>query len=192
MTWKAAQKWEKWWWDKCLNVLGEEIKQLTYADRMGLVRKPDNKTPYRFDLGNISVLDVGSGPTSLLLRCVNFNGKVIDPLEFPKWVVERYKCAGIEYDKVKGEDMKEKGWDEVWLYNVLEHCDDPEKVIKNCKKAGKLIRIFQWIDIGTGPGHPHSLGRKQLDKWLNGKGKVEKFAGKANLWGKAYYGIFPK
>lgn len=189
--WKEANQWEQNWWGECINTLGEEVKQLNYANRMGLEYKPDNKTPYRFDLEGRSVLDVGGGPCSLLLRCVNFTGKIIDPLPLPKWVKERYKAAGINYQQAKAESMKEEGWDEVWLYNVLEHTDDPERIIKEAKKAGKLIRIFQWIDTGIGAGHIHTLKAEDLDRWLGGEGKVENFQGKANLWGKAYYGVFP-
>lgn len=190
-NWIQAQKWEKDWWGNCINVLSEEIKQLTYANRMGLISTSDTKTPYSFDLKGTSVLDIGGGPTSLLLRCVNVKGKVIDPLDFPKWVIERYKTAEIEYAKVKAEEMKEKGWDEIWLYNVLEHTENPKKVIENAKKAGKIIRIFQWLNTGIGTGHIHTLLENDLNEWLNGEGKIEKFDGKANLWGIAYFGVFP-
>ena len=66
--WKAAQSWEKGWWNNCSNTFGEEMKQLLYAQKMGLVQAPDANTPFRFDLKGISVLDVGGGPAHDVAR----------------------------------------------------------------------------------------------------------------------------
>ena len=189
-NWKQAQKWEGSWWDTCQNTYNEEQKQLIYAEKMGLVRVPDKKTPYRFDLKGISVLDIGGGPVSLLLKCVNVRGKVVDSLEYPDWVAERYKTAGIEYERIKGEDLNETGFDEIWIYNVLEHTENPEKIIQNAKKAGKLIRIFEWVDTNLTDGHIHTFNKQQLDEWLGGRGKVENFS-RGGAYGQGYYGIFP-
>ena len=85
------------------------------------------------------------------------------------------------------------GYDEVWLYNVLQHTQDPEKIIRNAQRAGRIIRIFEWIEtrISINEGHPHSFTEQQLNEWLGGEGKVETLNGQANCWGKCYYGIFP-
>ena len=188
-TWEQAQQWESEWWGNASNSLYEELKQLTYASKMGLVRNPSAKTPYRFDLGGKSVLDIGGGPESLLLKCVNFKGKVVDPMKQPKWVLERYKEAGIEYEQKKAEEIKEKAWDEVWIYNVLQHCEDPKKVIDNAKKAGKLVRVFDWINTPKSPGHINNLTETQLDEYFGGVGKSEHLTEPPTI-GWAYYGIF--
>lgn len=189
MSWQQAQRWEDSWWDTRINSLYEELKQLTYASKMGLVRSPSAKTPYRFDLKGLKVLDIGGGPESLLLKCVNVKGKVVDPLSQPKWVLERYKLAKIEYEQKKAEEITEKGYDEVWIYNCLQHCENPKKIIENAKKAGKLIRLFEWIDTPANEGHINTLTESKLDKWLNGLGKVE-FMNQPPAIGKAYYGVF--
>lgn len=191
--WEVAQAWEKNWWGDCANTYFEEQKQLLYADRMGLVRVPDAKTPYRFDLKGKSVLDIGGGPCSLLLKCVNVEGTVADPLDFPDWVAQRYDEARIEYWKIKGEDwdITYSSWDECWIYNLLQHVDDPKRVIKVARKVGKLIRIFEWINThALNEGHPHILREKELNEWLGGEGKVEKLTGQNGCRGMAYYGIF--
>ena len=192
-NWEKAQKYEKEWWGDCVNTYGEEMKQLLYAEKMGLIRAPIIKTPYRFDLQGKSVLDIGGGPVSLLLKCVNFRAaKVIDPLPVPNWVRQRYQAAGITYKQQKAEDMKGSDWwyyDEIWIYNVLPHCENPQKVIENAKKARHLVRIFEWIDTPIGAGHISSITEKELNEWLGGEGKVEQLTGIAH--GKAYYGIFP-
>lgn len=189
-SWQKAQKWEKQWWGNCANTLGEEMKQLIYADRMGLMPTPDNNTPYRFEMGGRSILDIGGGPVSLLLKCVNLRGKVIDPLQFPPWVMQRYELAGIEVQRIKAEDITETGWDEAWIYNVLTHCDSPKEVIANAKKAAKIIRVFEWIDMPSNEHHPSSLTEEKLNSSLGGEGKVENLTGQNQCFGRSYYGIF--
>jgi len=196
--WEKSIEWEEEWWGNCVNTLGEEVKQLLYAQKMGLITAPTFKTPYRFELNGISVLDIGGGPVSLLLKCENGGHLVVsDPLPVPNWVKERYDAAGIIFYEIKGEDLlKEREefnskliFDEIWIYNVLPHCENPKKIIENAKQIGKLIRIFEWIDTPIGKGHLSSLTEKELNEWLGGEGKVEQLNGIAH--GKAYYGVFP-
>lgn len=190
--WSIAQTWEGQWWGNCVNTYGEETKQLLYANRMGLQRFHNGKSPFNFDLNNISVLDIGGGPCSLLLKCVNFGrAKVIDPLQFPQWVLDRYEAADIEFERVPGELLDEPVcFDEVWMYNVLQHTNDPEKCIFNAFKYGHFIRIFEWIDTVTNVGHPYAFSEDQLNKWLKGEGKVETLQGEASCYGRCYYGVF--
>lgn len=191
MNWQRAQEWEREWWGMCVNTYGEEQKQLLYANRMGLRTFHDGKSPYNFDMGSASVLDIGGGPCSLLLKCINVIGKVVDPLEFPAWVSMRYQAAGIEFERAQGEHIEETGWDEAWLYNVLQHTEDPAQVIRNAQRAANLIRIFEWVDAPTNEGHPHSLTEAQLNEWLRGEGKIEQLIGQHTCMGTGYYGIFP-
>lgn len=190
MTWIDETRWESDWWDTCQNTFGEEEKQLTYARKMGLKAFHDGKSPYNFDLEGKSVLDIGGGPSSLLLKCHNVKGTVIDPCDYPEWTESRYKASGIRFYKTKGEEIEESGYDEVWIYNVLQHTEVPERVIKNARKAGNLIRIFEWIDTYVAPGHPHVLTEEKLNEWLKGEGKVE-VLDLPTLKGKCFYGIFP-
>jgi len=191
MTWDNAQSWESGWWADCLNTYGEETKQLLYANRMGLQAFHDGKSPYNFDLRGATVLDVGGGPTSLLLKCVNRGRcRVIDPLIVPDWVKARYGLAGIEFDQRPAEEMSDTGYAEAWIYNVLQHTRDPESVVRRAQQAAKIVRLFEWIDTPTNEGHPHALSEVLLNEWLGGEGKVEVLNGQ-NCRGKCYYGIFP-
>lgn len=192
--WRAAQEWELEWWGNCVNTYGEEEKHILYADRMGLEFMPRALGYSSIDLGNRSVIDLGAGPCSLLLRCSGWHtALVIDPLmdRFPVWVRERYIAAGIRYGNVPGE--KEEfaiGWDEVWIYNVLQHVQDPALVVSNARAAAGLVRVFEWIDTGVDEAHLHVLTRESLDEWLGGEGQVEEFDGEAHCYGRAYYGVF--
>ena len=188
MTWEDETLWEKLWWKSCCNTYMEEEKQLLYAKKMGLKQYYDGKTPYNFDVKG-RILDIGGGPISMLLKCPNAKGKVVDPCDYPAWIAERYKCTGIEYEKIRGEYITETGYDEVFLYNVLQHVEDPYKICRNALNAGKLVRIFEWIDNGISPGHPQNLTEKDLNFWLCGIGKVE-VLNTPVCKGKCYYGIF--
>ena len=194
MDWRKTTDWEKSWWGNCVNTYGEEEKQLTYAQKMGLSFFHNGKSPYNIDMQDKSVLDIGGGAVSLLLKCVNLtHSMVIDPCDYPEWVRERYAEAHIEYHKRKAEDIDKMlslgVYDEVWIYNVLQHTEVPGKIIRNAKKHAKIIRIFEWIDTHTNEGHPWTLTEKQLNEWLGGEGKVD-VLDKHTLRGKCYYGVF--
>jgi len=178
--WKRAQVWEKDWQGKCVNRVAGELNQVqNIAPKMGLMLTSN----YSIDLKGISVLDIGGGSASILLKCINVKGKVVDPLRYPSWVYARYDCADIEWEVMKGENINAIGYDEVWIYNCLQHSENPRKVIKNARKAGKLIRIYEYINIPICDGHIHTLTEKELNKWLGGEGRIED--------NKRYYGVFP-
>lgn len=190
IEWQAAQTWESQWHGTCINTYGEEEKQLLYADRMGLKAYHDGKSPYNFDLTGVSVLDIGGGPVSLLLKCTGLKRScVVDPIVFPDWVLSRYKCAGIGFVQACGEDIAELGWDECWMYNVLQHTRDPQAAVSRAREAARIIRVFEWIDIPISRGHPHLLTRDFLNKWLGGEGRVERID-EHGCNGFAYYGVF--
>jgi hypothetical protein len=192
-SWNDATKWESSWWGKCLNTYSEETKQLTYARKMGLrAYMFEGKYPI-YNLQNKSVIDIGGGPTSMLLKCINVKGVVIDPCLYPGWIEERYRLAGIIYVDAKGEDLVDPPTgaivDEIWIYNVLQHTDDPAKIIQNARKISKVIRIFEWINTPVTNGHIHTLTKEKLDAWLGGQGKTE-ILNENNCVGECYYGIF--
>lgn len=184
MIWDEHQEWERQWWGDCINTFAEETKQLTYAYRMGLQNISDGgRWPY-YNLEGKSVLDIGGGPVSMLLKTHTRGHCVVaDPCPYPEWIHERYKVAGIEYKRVAGEELLDPDaadnlagysqFDEVWIYNVLQHTDDPRKIIVNARTLGRKIRIFEWINIPPHPGHPHELKQHLLNEWLVGFGTVE-------------------
>lgn len=171
--WLKAQDAELGWWRGCTNTYIEEQKQIqVYAPAMGLAFTNQDQMLY-IDLEGKSVLDIGGGPTSLLLKTINGDRrKVVDPCNYPDWVRNRYEANGIAYEQIKGEDITETGWDEVWIYNTLQHVEYPQRIIENAKKAGKVIRIFEWINVATNLAHIHTLREEELNLWLGTKGRV--------------------
>lgn len=190
MSWAEDSNWERDWWGNCANTTREELLQIAYATRMGLALTPTDRTPYNIDMGGKSVLDIGGGPVSLLLKCVNVEGVVTDPCNYPAWIAQRYRAAGIGYFEFEGEHIAALGrFDECWIYNCLQHTTDPALIIKNARAAAKTIRIFEWIDAGIGIGHPHNLTEQRLNEWLGGQGSVEHFR-EHGADGACYYGAF--
>jgi hypothetical protein len=208
MTWDKDQQWEKLWWGDCANTFGEESKQISYAYRMGLENVPvDGHWPV-YNIEGRSVLDIGGGPASLLLKTVNPGRRVvIDPCPYPEWILSRYEQCGIEYYNYTGEEylrfsaykgqptspLREVHFDECWIYNVLQHVQEPEKIIANARKSADIIRLFEWIDMPASIGHPHTLTKPSLDDWLgvmDSASGVEVMQGENDCYGKAYFGCF--
>jgi len=158
------------YWGNCCNTLDEDMKQYCYAGAMGIER---SEHVYSYKIHGKKILDIGGGPASILLKCYDHGkSKVVDPLEYPKWTVERYASNNIEYHQMNGEDITETDYDEVWIYNCLQHTIDPEKIIKAAKKAAPILRIFEWINIPAHDGHPQELKEDLLNKWIGSKGNV--------------------
>lgn len=176
---------EKRYWGDCCNTFDEDQKHYVYAKHMSI-----NTNRYCFDVNNKTILDIGAGPTSMLLKTINLKkGRVYDPIQFPQWTIDRYRTKNIDVVIDYGENIKENGWDEVWLYNCLQHTTDPRKIIENAKNAGSILRIFEWIDIPPHDGHPHMLTKDFLDQCIGQEGSIYELSGNG-CYGKAYAGVF--
>ncbi len=187
---QTAQEWEQEWWGNCVNTFGEEAKQITYAHRMSLVNEPRlGKWPV-YDLRGSTVLDLGGGPSSMLLKCVGGNGVVVDPCPYPDWVADRYAASEIDYrvEKAEGFRLPER-LTECWIYNVLQHVEDPEEVIASARANAYVLRIFEWIETETNIGHPHTLHADELNRWIGGSGQTE-MVDENGAVGLCYYGVF--
>jgi len=199
---KPDYKFESDYWGNCANTLDEDLKQFLYANAMGISKSHE----YGYTVGGKKILDIGGGPTSILLKTRDHGGsKVVDPIKYPQWTVDRYASHNIKYDQKPGEEINETGYDEVWIYNCLQHVIDPEKIIENAKKAAPVLRIFEWINIPAHEGHPHELKEHLLNKWIGQTGKSSYITlsdilptlgarvlvyNDTNIGGHAYFGSF--
>jgi len=190
-NWQKAQKWEKeWHFSSQFNLYNEETKQYIYASKMGLDRYKTNYfNQIGWDFGDKKVIDIGGGEQSILLKSKAKERVVIDPLPYARWINIRYIEAGIEFKQIKAEELTVGKYDIALIYNVLQHTEDPAKIIENVKKISKEIHIFEWVDTGISEGHIHNLTEVKLNDWLNGEGKVENI-NQYPCVSKAYYGIF--
>lgn len=181
-------KFERDWWGTCVNTFYEDQKHFVYARFMEIPQIPNFTA---FDAGNKRILDIGGGPTSMLLKCWNLKeGKVCDPIQYPEWTKLRYAMHNISVSVESGEEINETGWDEVWIYNCLQHVEDVKKIIDNAKRAAPILRIFEWIDIPPHEGHPIELTKQLLDDVIGLPGSGTVTLAESGCYGKAYYGAF--
>jgi len=181
--WAEAQKHEADYWGNCLGMRawGEFVKQEMYGREMGLFEEygkdeKGNDLLGELDVRGRNVLDIGGGPVSMTLRCINAGRLfVADPLSWPASALRRYANYGIKFIQCPAEELPEPGdkglFDEVWMYNVLQHVDDPQKVMQNAIRhiaPGGKFRIFEWIYIKADKCHPHVLSPEMLLEGLTG------------------------
>lgn len=177
---------EKDFWGDCTNTFGEDQKHFIYGNLMGLTG-----SYFSYDVTGKRILDIGGGPSSMLLKTYGLiEGKVCDPIDYPQWTKDRYKIKNIDVEVILGENINETGWDEVWIYNVMQHCEDPQKIIENAKRAAPILRLFEWIDIPPHEGHPHMLTQENLEYWIGQKGNTKFLNGENGCYGKCFYGAF--
>lgn len=205
-TWEEAQAEELAFWNTPGAELGEQLKQLSYASYLGLQFEHDGNSPYVINKAGLSIIDIGGGPVSLLLKTTTNPEDfrlVVDPCTYPEWVRDRYSDAGIDYcvmpaEKLYG-DVGEMV-DEVWLYNVLQHTLDPQKIFDNIYatlKEGGVFRFLDWIDTPTNVAHPVTLTIEEIMLMLETAGFKSYSVNSATLnengaVGKIAFGVFKK
>lgn len=171
MNWNDVQKHEAAYWRDCYSAVafGEVQKQEMYAREMQIIKDYGDEHG-DFDLRGNSILDLGCGPWSMLLRGHNTDRLVgVDPLEWPPSVLRRYKNYGIEFVRQPAEEFEMAAtFDEVWIYNVLQHVQDPGKVIEVARKLAPVVRIFEWLYIPADDCHPHVLTPDAILNWFAG------------------------
>jgi hypothetical protein len=72
----------------------------------------------------------------------------------------------------------------------LQHTIDPAKIIKNCLRAAKVFRVFEWLDIPAHEGHPWMLTEELMNKWIGSPGNTTQLDNVSGCTGKAYFGVF--
>jgi hypothetical protein len=99
---------------------------------------------------------------------------VVDPLEIPNWADARYRLADIRYVNTTAESTRELNQvnplDEIWMYNVLQHVQDPERVVRRIRATGAHARLFDWVDTVVNVLHPHSISSSKLNEWIGALG----------------------
>jgi glycosyltransferase involved in cell wall biosynthesis len=151
--WTEAQKWElEWWMRPECDLAAERVKQDFMLKLMG-----------PFDWSDKSVIDVGGGPISPLLRIPARKGTVLDPLEFGAFEAA-YKKAGISRIVAPLERAAAPGvkYDEVLMMNVLSHVQNLEQCVRNALTYAPVARIFEWCEVPVANGHPHTVTATRL------------------------------
>jgi SAM-dependent methyltransferase len=129
--------------------------------------------PSDLNMQGKTILDVGCGPVSMLLRATHGGAVGIDPLLMSEETKAKYAQANVALHNCKAENYEPikvspapQHFDEGWMYNCLQHVDDPDKVMKVLLQTSGSVRIFEWIDRHADAGHPHTLTVEQFERWL--------------------------
>ena len=123
--------------------------------------------PEDLNMGSTTILDVGCGPVSMLLRATHGGAAGVDPISMSEETKARYAQANVELHHGKAEDFEPaRSFDEGWMYNCLQHVDDPNKVVATLLRSVNSVRIFEWIEMPAYAGHLHTLRAEQFEQWL--------------------------
>ncbi len=162
-TWTEAQTNEAEWWGHCGNTYAAESMQLIIAPLMGL-----EMAGYAIRTKG-SIIDIGGGPVSLLLKAQGHDrAGVVDPCPYPAWTRSRYDAAGIETWRLTGEQFVKNhvvDVDEIWIYDTLQHVQDPETIVKGAIEMAPTVRLFEWIGFETNDCHIHTLEANDIWEW---------------------------
>ena len=141
--WHEAQTFERGWYSHDSHPAAKRHNALV-AELVGLTRE-------NFDLSRSSVLDVGAGGFSLLQRVNTRRGVAVDPLFFGE-LERNYADAKIERVFACAEDLTNffyfSEFDEVWLFDVVQHVMDPARAVHTASCLARRVRIFEWLHTG--------------------------------------------
>lgn len=175
--WKLAQDYEKAWWQNQV----EEI-DLEFYSRFAWEVTEELK-PFINIENNSYVLEIGSGAAGIITYIKSDNRFAIDPLEnfyssIPKYVSIRDKKLNYNNNMAESLPFKDEYFDLIIIDNVLDHCDNPDKVLSEMNRTlkpggiiffrqntyhfwGKAIRdIMEKMKIDR--GHPHTFLKSNL------------------------------
>jgi 2-polyprenyl-3-methyl-5-hydroxy-6-metoxy-1,4-benzoquinol methylase len=187
--WKGAQEFERSWWVGARDQHPIEIEKSFYVAQ--LLRISEGSP-------NATVIDVGSGPLSLLLRVPVKAGTALDPIHFGDLELA-YRQRGIARLIKPAEELSaaDGRFDEAWIYNCLQHVIDPELILQNVMRSVRLVRLFEWVYMRPYQGHPHELTPQMLQQPFQKAGwsvllSRTNFIDVHGLHGNYFVGIFSK
>lgn len=109
------------------------------------------------DLEGKSICEIGPARIPALNSCINFSKSyIIEPTVYQE-TVDLMKDKEVEFIHDKAETCDFPEVDEVWLFNVLQHVQDPDLIVERLKQKSKVIRFFEPIVDWVNDEHPHAF-----------------------------------
>jgi len=192
-AWTAAQRAERAYWcptdaDAWVMRRAAEREQLAlYAGLLGIT--PDT-------IAGRSVLDLGCGPAGLTLTYAPNLARAVavDPLMFAAEDEARYARSGVRRVVEPAETFRAPNaerFDEAWLYNVLQHVMNPERVVETAQAHADTVRLFEWLHVPASVVHPHVLSAPRLDAAFAGWRQVRRVEGtaRAHDWTQTFLAV---
>jgi SAM-dependent methyltransferase len=192
--WDKAQGYEKRHWERAAKEVAGGMEDLewyrTRAERvMGLLDGNDIHPSE-----DSTVAEIGSGPVGIIGFLPGKEKYAIDPLmafyDSENSLTARRDPA-VRYIEAKGENIPipEAACDLVVIDNCLDHCEDPGKVLDECRRILKgdghlyltlnVRNAIGWVVRNAmevfeiDPGHPHSYYAGRLRRLIAGHGFFE-------------------
>jgi hypothetical protein len=182
--WLDAQNGEKIYHEKDTVELSLEM----YRNSYNYYFKYLNINP---DLNQKSVVEIGPARIAGLLFCTNYSKSyIIEPTPYDG-IDHLYQNKNLKIIKEKAEICNFPNVDEVWILNLMQHVQDPDKLIDIAKKKSKIIRFFEPIDLSTNNEHPYSFSEQDYKNYFGDCVKIYNPCGEPGFHGaKCVYGIF--
>jgi hypothetical protein len=119
-----------------------------------------------FDLGGLSVIEIGPADFPALRHCKNYSGIIIEPM--PSEILKKFcDSAGVQLITEPLEEIADlPEVTEIWLFNVMQHIIDPDKFVQKCKEVAKRIRFFEPINYPVSEYHPHTYTEEDFKGWF--------------------------
>lgn len=177
--WELAQEYEREWWVARAKNLDLEFYK-RFAQNVEEIVKPYYKV-----LKDHFILEIGSGAAGIITYLDCENKYAIDPLEKIYSTIKEFNSIRdrrVIYKTAKAENIpyKNEMFDFIIMDNVLDHCENPQKVIFELKRVlktegiiyfrqntyhawGKIIRsLIEFLKIDK--GHPFTFLKSDLRK----------------------------
>lgn len=145
------------------------------------------------DLKGKSIIEIGPARISSLLFCRNFSKSyIIEPTIYEN-VEHLYTDSNIVLVRERAENFDFPTVDEVWLFNLLQHVQDPDLIVKKCKDAANIVRFFEPIELDTDMLHPFSFSRQDFVEYFGDCVTDYVSIGESNFHqARCVYGVFTK
>jgi len=179
-SWKNANIGESEYW-QIFTAEAETLKQQEqYMEALYIKHDYYHAPDTSLNMSNLKALDVGGGPVSILLRTNKLRGNqhsgidvgvVIDPLIITEHQKLRYKYYGLNFIQDQAENINkyflEKGYfDECFIYNCLQHVENPLKILDRISFVSKKIRIAEPLYIPKDKLHIHTFDENYFNNYF--------------------------
>jgi len=161
LSWQRAQAKERNFHRLSYEAGVEKYKKgyLQYFEHLGIHLDQQGKT----------ICEIGPADFPALGYCHNYGKSyIIEPMHSE--ILQEYfikACNDLILLQAKAEScLHQIKVDEIWLMNVLQHTQDPDKIIWKAKRAANIIRYFEPINFGTDPAHLHNFTLEYFEKKL--------------------------
>lgn len=183
--WEKAQKCELDWWKS------HKGNADWYRSCAELVEAEVN--PYLQIDKDTKILEIGSGPAGPITFLNSKNKYAIDPLEYYFSSIKSYtdiRDPSVKYTTGKGEELPYESnfFDLIIIDNVLEHCENSEKVLDEIERAIKLGSVifirqhtYQWWgkqirslveSLQMDKAHAFTFTEKQMEDEFKNRGWI--------------------